>query len=122
MRFEEALQVRREILEAHLTVQGSQTGLRARIKEVLGESISTEITTGAMTEAVVVVDELLEVDPADSRHLFWEQMKDIFFAMRDVKAEDLDDEVLEEFTEAIDQITTVLYKIKKQRKEREQSF
>ena len=117
-----ALQVRREILEAHLTVQGSQTGLRARIKELLGESKNTEITTGAMIGAVAVVDELLEVDSADSRHLFWEQMKDIFFAMRDVKAEDLDDEILEEFTEAMDHISAVLYKIKRKKIKREQQI
>jgi hypothetical protein len=118
----EAAQMRREILEAHLALQGSQTGLRARVKEILGETRESEITTQAMTEAIGVVDELLEVDPADSRHLFWEQMKDIFFAMREVKPDDLDDEILEEFTAAMDQTSAVLYKIKRKKIEREQQI
>lgn len=115
----EAMSLRRETLVAHLAVQGSQTKLRARVKELLGELKEPEITAQDIAEAVVVVDELLEVDPADSRHLFWEQMKEIFFAMRDVTPEDLDDEILEEFTVAMDQISCVLHKIKRRRKDRE---
>jgi hypothetical protein len=114
----EAAKLRRRILEAHLAVRGSQNSLRARVKEILGESREPVITTEAMSEAVQVVDELLEVDPADSRHLFWEQMKELFFAMRDVGPEDLDDEILGEFTLAMDQASSVLYKIRKRRKER----
>lgn len=116
----EAARLRLEILDAHLALQGSQTGLRARVKEMLGETKEPEITTQAMIEAVGVADELLEVNPADSRHLFWEQMKDIFFAMREVKPEDLDDELLEEFTAAMDQTSAILYKIKRKKIEREQ--
>lgn len=115
----EAQKLRREILEAHLSVQGSQSGLRARVKQVLGEIKETEITTHSMAEAVEVIDELLEIDPGDSRHLFWEQMKEIFFSMREIKPDDLDDELLNEFTSAIDQICSVLYKIKKRRNDRQ---
>jgi hypothetical protein len=116
----EAAELRRNIIEAHLAVQGSQTGLRKRVKEVLGEMHEPKITAKAMTEALIVVDELLEIDSADSRHLFWEQLKEIFFAMRDVAPEDIDDAILEEFTSAMDQISGVLYKIKKRRQERDQ--
>jgi hypothetical protein len=35
---------------------------------------------------------LLEIDPQDALHLFWEEMKRIFFAMREVKLEDLEEE------------------------------
>jgi hypothetical protein len=115
----EAAGVRRGLLEAHMAVQGSQTRLRNRVKEMLGESKESEITTQAMAQAVVVVDELLKVDPADSRHLFWEQMKEIFFALREIKPDDLNDETLEEFTAAMDQISSVLRKIKKRKRERE---
>jgi hypothetical protein len=116
----EALGLRREILEGHLAAHGSQTGLRARVKETLGESEEPGVTSQAMAKAVEVVDELLEVDPGDSRHLFWEQMKEIFFAMRDIKPEDLDDEILEEFTAAMDQTSSILYKIKKRKMDRDQ--
>jgi hypothetical protein len=118
----EAACLRREIIEAHLAVQGSQTGLRERVKEVLGEAQEPEMTAKTLTEALVVVDELLEIDPVDSRHLFWEQLKDIFFAIRNVAPEDLDDEILGEFTAAMDQISGVLFKIRKRKKEREQQI
>lgn len=44
-----------------------------------------EITLGQMTAVVEPVDELLEVDPSDTRHLFWEAMKQLFFAMRETE-------------------------------------
>jgi hypothetical protein len=116
----EAQKLRREILEAHLSVQGSQSGLRSRVKQILGEVKEEEITTRDMAEAVGVIDELLEVDPGDSRHLFWEQMKEIFFSMREIRPDDLDDELLDEFTAAMDQICSVLYKIKRRRNGRQQ--
>lgn len=116
----EAFGLRKEVLEAHLAAQGSQTGLRARVKEILGESWEMGVTSHAMAEAVELVDELLEVNPADSRHLFWEQLKEIFFAMRDIRPEDLDDEILEEFTAAMDQTSGVLHKIKKRKMNRNQ--
>lgn len=115
----EAANLRREMIEAHLSVQGSQTRLRAKVKEMLGEVNEPEITSQSMAEALVVVDELLEVDAGDSRHLFWEQMKDVYFAMRDVTPEDLDDEILEEFTAAMDEISAVLHKIRKRKKDRQ---
>jgi len=39
-------------------------------------------------------DDYLEIDPQDARHLFWEEMKRIFFAMREVQLEDLDEETI----------------------------
>jgi len=61
------------VLRAHLLDRGSQNGLRARVKDILGE---TDGVSGAeMASVVRKLDELLEVDPADKRHLFYEEMK-----------------------------------------------
>jgi hypothetical protein len=73
-----------------------------------------------MASAMAVADELLEVDPSDTRHLFWEEMKRIFFAMREVRPEDLDKETLEEFIAAMDQVSSVLLRIEKKRRCRDQ--
>jgi hypothetical protein len=113
-----ALAQRSELLRSHLTVQGSQTRLRAHVKEVLGESSFPEINSEGMASAVAVADELLEIDPSETRHLFWEEMKRIFFAMREIKPEDIDDETLDEFLGAIDQISAILYRIEKRREAR----
>ena len=78
----------------------------------------SEITSGQMTAVVGRVDEMLEIDPSDTRHLFWEEMKRLFFAMRDTEPEDLDDEMMGEFLSAMDGISNVLYRIEKRRQER----
>jgi hypothetical protein len=111
---------RSEVLRAHLAVQGSQTRLRARVKELLGESKQPEISEGLMT-VVTKVDELLEVDPADTRHMFWEEIKRLFFAMREIEPEDLDEEMMNDFLQAMDGVSNVLYRIEKRRQARTQS-
>jgi hypothetical protein len=45
-------------------------------------------------------------------------MKRLFFAMREVEQEDLDDEILEEFLSAADGVSNVLYRIERRRRER----
>lgn len=110
---------RQEILRSHVAVQGSQNRLRARVKEVLGENDTLAITSGNMASVVAQVDELLEIDPQDTRHLFWEETKRIFFAMREVEQEDLDDEIMGQFLAAMDGVSNVLYRIEKRRRERQ---
>lgn len=110
---------RREILQAHLAVQGSQTRLRTRVKELLGEVKTTEVSTESMMQVVTRVDELLEIDSQDARHLFWEEMKRVFFAMREIEPEDLDDEIMNDFLLAMDGVSNVLYRIEKRRRERQ---
>jgi hypothetical protein len=111
---------RAEVLRAHLAVQGSQTRLRARVKELLGESKQPEISEG-LTSVVTKVDELLEVDPADTRHMFWEEMKRLFFAMREIEPEDLDEETMDNFLQAMDGVSNVLHRIEKRRQARAQA-
>jgi hypothetical protein len=110
---------RAELLQQHLAVQGSQTRLRARVKELLGETQELDISSESMARVVAQVDEMLEIDPHDTRHMFWEEMKRIFFAMREIKPEDLDDETMDEFMSAMDQLSNILYRIEKKRLKRE---
>jgi len=116
----DARRLRQEVTAAHLAARGSQTRLRARVKELLGEAESDPVTSGAMAEVLAKADELLEVDPSDSRHLFWEEMKRIFFSMREVEAEDLDDEVLTDLMSAVDELSNVLARIERLRARRKQ--
>lgn len=109
---------RMKLLKQHLAVQGSQTRLRACVKELLGEVSAPEISSGSMAEVLDKTDELLEIDPSDSQHMFWEEMKRLFYAMREIRPEDLDEGVMEEFLSAIDQVSNVLYKIEKRRHQR----
>jgi hypothetical protein len=114
----EARTRRDELLRQHLAVRGSQTRLHTRVKELLGEERQREISSESMSAVIMRVDELLEVDPTDARHMFWEEMKRLFFAMREVEPEDLDEAVMGEFLSAIDQVSNVLFKIERSRRER----
>jgi hypothetical protein len=64
-----------------------------------------------VAEVPTKADELLEVDAGDTRHLFFEEMKRVFFAMREIQPEDLGEEMMDNFLRAVDQLSNVLYRI-----------
>ncbi|MDT5271184.1 MAG: hypothetical protein QOH49_3370 [Acidobacteriota bacterium] len=115
----EARGLRKRLLEAHLLAQGSGTMLRARVKEVLGEQREPDPTETEMV-AVGKADGLLEADPLDASHLFFEELRMISRALREIGPEEVTDEDLTEIMPAVDQITLTLQKIAR-RKEREQA-
>ena len=114
----EARNLRKRLLDAHLMAQGSGTMLRQRVKESLGESREPDSTE---TEVLAVgkADELLEADPLDASHLFFEELRMISRALREIGPEEVTDEDMEEIMPAVDQITLTLQKIAR-RREREQ--
>jgi hypothetical protein len=114
-----ARDARAEVLRAHVLDKGSQNRLRSRVKDILGES---DGVSGAEMAAVVhKVDELLEIDPSDKRHLFYEEMKRLFYAMREIEPEDVDDQSLEQFMAAADQLSNAIHSIEVRRRKREQA-
>lgn len=115
----EARGLRKRLLEAHLLAQGSGTMLRQRVKEALGEMREPDPTETEVL-AVEKADELLEADPLDASHLFFEELRMISRALREVGPEEVTDEDITEIMPAVDQITLTLQKIAR-RKEREQA-
>lgn len=114
---QKALAIRAEILRTHLAARGSQNALRLRVTEILCEVV--ELTTEQMTAVVEKADQLLEVDPSDKRHIFYEQMKLLFYAMRDIQPEDLNDESIDKIVIAADQLFSAIRVIEMKRKQRE---
>ncbi|MCA1619576.1 MAG: hypothetical protein LC795_09765 [Acidobacteria bacterium] len=114
-----ARSLRKKLLEAHLLAQGSGTLLRQRVKEALGELREPDPTE---TEVLAVgkADGLLEADPLDASHLFFEELRMISRALREIGPGEVTDEDLAEIMPAVDQITLTLQKIAR-RKEREQA-
>jgi hypothetical protein len=115
----EARSLRKRLLETHLLAQGSGTLLRARVKEVLGELREPD-PTEAEVMAVGKADELLEADPLNASHLFFEELRMLSRALREIGPEGVSDEDLSEIMPAADQITLTLQKIAR-RKDREQA-
>ena len=112
----EARSHRRKLLEAHLRAQGSGARLRERVKEALGE-LSEPSLVETERAAVEKADELLEADPLNSTHLFFEELRRIGRALREIEPEDLTEEDVDSVMPVLDQLSTVLYQIEK-RKER----
>lgn len=114
----EARSRRRKLLESHLTKQETGSRLRLRVMETLGELREPD-PVQAEVAGVEKADELLEADPVDASHLFFEELRMIGRALREVRPEEMTDEDLAEIMPAADQITLTLQKIMR-RREREQ--
>lgn len=114
----EARSRRRKLLESHLMKQETGARLRLRVMETLGELREPD-PVQAEVAGVEKADELLEADPVDASHLFFEELRMIGRALREVKPEEMTDEDLAEIMPAADQITLTLQRIMR-RREREQ--
>jgi len=110
----EAAKIRRELIDNHVQANGSQPALREKVREALGEL--TIVSSEKMTEAVRKVDDLLRIDPEDRRHLFYEQMKDVFFGLRDIRPEEIYDAEIDLLTRRADDMMEIVHSIRLRRK------
>lgn len=114
-----ARELRGEIIRAHVMAQGSEAGLRARVIDQLSEKTVQPVNRESGKLVIDVVDELVEIDPYDTRHLFWEELRRIASALRNVTPEDIDGKILDDFLSASDQLSTVLARVEKRRQQRD---
>ncbi len=110
-----AKQLRQEILDTHLQAKGSQNSLRLHVQDLLRAEAGV-ISSATMSEAVHKVDELLEVDPDDLRHLFFEQIRNLFYALKEIEPEEVTEADLERFSEASDKVFNIIQGIRQRRK------
>jgi hypothetical protein len=111
-------ELRGEIISSHMMAQGSEASLRARVTDQLSEKTARPISKESGNLGIDVVDELIEIDSYDTRHLFWEELRRIALALRLVTPEDVDDKILGDFLLASDQLSNVLARVEKRRKQR----
>jgi hypothetical protein len=117
----EARSHRRKLLAAHLRALGSGVRLRERVKEALGE-LSEPSMRETEIVAVEKADELLEADPLDSTHLFFEELRRISRALREIEPEDLTEEDVDSVMPVLDQLSAVLYQIEKRKERKNQQM
>jgi len=109
----QAKRTRAELLSTHLQARLSGERLRQRVAEMLHASANE---TGEMGENGSEMD-LEDFDPYDPTHLFWDQIKQLGFALRDIRREDVMDEEIDELLKASEPVMTILARIQR-RKER----
>jgi hypothetical protein len=111
--------IRRRVIEAHLDTNGSQNQLRGRVREILGESAI--VTSDTLAVGIEKTDSLLEVDPRDLRHLFFETAKDLFYAIRKFNPDDLEKTDIDEFMTSADLLSGTILSIEQRIKSRNQT-
>jgi hypothetical protein len=109
----QAKRTRSELLSSHLQTKASGERLRQRVNELLRAS-STEVgDIGG--ELDTELEDLEDFDPYDSTHLFWEQLKQLGFAFREIRREDVTDEEIEELLKASEPILAILSRIQRRK-------
>ena len=109
----QARRTRADLLSAHIQARLSGERLRQRVAELLRASSAEAGTTGDND----LDQDLEDFDPYDPTHLFWDQIKQLGFALRDIRREDVMDEEIDELLKASEPVLTILARIQK-RKER----
>jgi hypothetical protein len=106
----QAKRTRARLLSSHLQTRASGEMLRQRVNELLRASAAETGETSDKLNAEL--EDLEDFDPYDSTHLFWEQLKQLGFAFREIRREDVADEEIEELLQASEPILTILTRIR----------
>lgn len=106
--------LRVELLSTHIRTKESGDRLRRRVNELLRDA-PVAGTGMDVTNGVQEIEDLEDFDPYDSTHLFWEQIKQLGFAFRDIRREDVTNEEIEELLKASEPIMAVLAKIQRRK-------
>lgn len=107
----QAKRTRADLLSTHLQTKESGPRLRQRVNELLPAS-SAEAREDEVSEAELNLEDF---DPYDPTHLFWDQIKQLGFALRDIRREDLMDEEIDELLKASEPVLTILARIQRRR-------
>ncbi len=116
---QQADEKRKALLAVHTKAKLSGSRLRQRVNEILGLSQVNEVEkAGDRTLAQAEAAALEDFNPYDPSHLFWEEIKQLGFAFREIKREDLDDALLEELLKASEPLWGILEKIKRRKSQK----
>ena len=109
----QAKRTRSELLSSHVQTKASGGRLRQRVNELLRASSAEAGEAGG--ESDTEPEDLEDFDPYDSTHLFWEQLKQLGFAFREIRREDVTDEEVEELLKASEPILAILNRIQRRK-------
>lgn len=112
----QARRTRAELLSSHLQTKASGSRLRQRVNELLRASVA-EAGEGSDGDVAAELEDLEDFDPYDSTHLFWEQLKQLGFAFREIRREDVTDEEIEELLKASEPILAILSRIQRRKEQ-----
>lgn len=110
----QAKRLRTELLSTHIQARLSGERLRQRVAEVLRAS-----TAEAGEESLEAADlDLEDFDPYDPTHLFWDQIKQLGFALRNIRREDVANEEIDELLKASEPVLAILSRIQRRKEKK----
>lgn len=109
-----AKRARVEILSSHLQTIASGELLRLRVNELISTS-TARVGESSCGELAAESEDFEDFDPYDSTHLFWEQLKQLGFAFREIRREDVTDEEIEELLKVSEPILAILSRIQRRK-------
>ena len=112
----QAKRTRSELHSSHLQTRASGIRLRQRVNELLRAS-AAKMGESPDDELAAELEDLEDFDPYDSTHLFWEQLKQLGFAFREIRREDVTDEEIEELLRASEPILSILSRIQRRKEQ-----
>lgn len=107
-----ARRAKSDLLTAHVQARLSGARLRERVNEMLKNAVDMAQTGG---ETDSEIEDLEDFDPHDPTHLFYDEIKRLGFALREIRPEDLTDDLLDEYLRASEPLWVVLAKIEKRK-------
>lgn len=110
----QAKRMRSDLLTTHIQARLSGERLRQRVAELF-RAPSAEAGEMALDGADL---DLEDFDPYDPTHLFWDQIKQLGFALRDIRREDVMDEEIDELLKASEPVLAVLSRIQKRKEKK----
>lgn len=113
----QAKRMRAELLSTHLQTKESGPRLRQRVNEFFRVP-DAPADESQPSKSVEIDADLEDFDPYDPTHLFWDQLKQLGFAFREIRREDVTDEEIEELLKASEPILAVISRIQR-RKEKQ---
>ena len=112
----QARKLRKQLLTAHLTERLSGRRLQERVNAQLRTTSGSSEKDKPISMGKV---ELGEVEPVDTSYLFWDELQLIGEALRDIRREDLTEELLDELLAAGEKVWRVIAKVRKREAQRE---
>lgn len=110
----QAKRIRTDLLSTHLQTNESGPQLRLRVNEILRASANKAGDSEIIDSEV----DLEDFDPYDPTHLFWDQIKQLGFALRDIRREDVLDEEVDELLKASEPVLTILARIHRRKEKK----
>jgi hypothetical protein len=107
----EARRIRASLLSTHL--QGGLSGRRLQERVVNTLNAQLQRPTGTAASTTDIRDQDEEFDLSDTSHLFWDELRLLDTAYREITKEDLTEDLLEELLHASEKVWRIIGKIKK---------